>query len=177
MAVEWSKAPQPILDTAQRIIRAFHPHLLQTRIAFIMRSEAPRSQGRVTYGKAKKVSPELQLHVPFDFIIWIAYDVYMSLSAMQREALIDHELSHCEWDGEAASMRGHDVEEFAHIIERYGFWWPASDRFEVAVQQHLPLPRVEEPRQGGVGTIDFGLVAQEAGQQIQSEMDSTQPGK
>lgn len=164
MAVEWMTAPQPVIDVAKRIIKQHHPHLLGARIAFIMRSEAPESNGKVTYGKAKKVSAELQVHIPFDFIIWLARDRYLTLSAMQREALIDHELSHCEWDGDVARIKGHDVEEFTHIIERYGFWWPSSDRFEMAVQQvlPLPLPQTGEPRQGSVGTIDFGRIAKDA---------------
>jgi hypothetical protein len=141
MAVVWTTAPQSVIDQATRIIKAHHPHLVGARIAFVMRSEAPSSGGKVTLGKAKKVSAELQLHFPYDFIIWLARDRYLGLSPLQREALIDHELSHCEWDGDTARIKGHDVEEFTHIIERYGFWWPSSDSFEMAVQAALPLPK------------------------------------
>lgn len=169
MAVEWMKAPQPVIDIARRILERHHAHLLGARIAFIMRSEAPESNGKVTYGKAKKVSAELQVHIPFDFIIWLARDRYLMLSAMQREALIDHELSHCEWSDDGARIKGHDVEEFAHIIERYGFWWPSSDKVEMAVQQRLPMPPTEETSQGSIGTIDFGRIAREAGEQMRAD--------
>ena len=40
----------------------------------------------------------------------------------QRRALIDHELSHCSFLDQVPEMRHHDIEEFKHIIERYGFW-------------------------------------------------------
>lgn len=170
MAVEWMTAPQPVIDLAKRIIERYHPHLVTARIAFIMRSEAPESNGKVTLGKAKKVSAELQVHIPYEFIIWLARDKYIALSALQREALIDHELSHCEWDGDTARIKGHDVEEFAHIIERYGFWWPSSDRVEMAVQAALPLPKEPtEPRQGSVGTIDFGRIAKDAETAMRAE--------
>jgi hypothetical protein len=146
MAVEWTKAPQIILELAERIIEQYHPHLKDARIAFIMRSEAPITNGSVTYGKCKKVSPESQLFMDFDYVIWLARDRWITLSA---------------------KLKGHDVEEFAHIIERYGFWWPQSDQFEAAVQAALPIEK--EPRHGGVGTIDFGRIAQEAGERLRAE--------
>jgi hypothetical protein len=168
MAVEWSEAPKTVIDIAQRIIAKHHPKLADARIAFIMRSEAPVTNGRATLGKAKKVSAELQVHLDYDFVIWLAKDEWLGLNAVQREALIDHELSHCFWDGLTASMKGHDVEEFSHIIERYGFWWPHSKPFEKAVQHALPLV-TSMPREGTVGTIDFGRIAKDAESAMRAE--------
>lgn len=168
MAVEWTPAPQNIIELAKRIIRTHHPKLADARIAFIMRSEAPTSNGKTTYGKAKKVSAELQVHIPFDFIIWLATDEYRVMTQLQREALIDHELSHCYWDGLNASMRPHDVEEFSHIIERYGFWWPGAKSFADAVQQALPITATE-PRTGTVGTVDFGKIFQKVAEGMNSD--------
>lgn len=166
MAVEWKEAPQLVLDMASRIIDTHHDHLLDAKIFFIMRSEAPISNGRATYGKCKKVSAEMQVHIDADFIIWLAEDTWKSFSVKQREALLDHELSHCQWDGLNASIRGHDVEEFNHIIERYGMWWPSSDGFAMAVQAALPL---STDRKGGVGTIDFGRIAKDAASAMQAD--------
>lgn len=149
MSVEWREAPQEVIDIAGRIIQQYHPHLEDASIGFIMRSEAPRSGGKITLGKARKVPADQQVHLDFDFIIWLAEDVWDRLSRRQREALIDHELSHCKFDGFVASIKPHDVEEFTHIIERYGFWWPSSDAFEAAVQQALPLER----QPGGVRSV------------------------
>ena len=140
MATEWREAPGLVIEMATAIIAEHHPHLLDARIAFIMRSEAPLANGRYTMGKARKVSTEQQVHMPFDFVIWLAEDVWNRLTGLQKQALIDHELSHCMWDGFVASIRGHDVEEFTHIIERYGFWWPRADDFESAVQTALLKP-------------------------------------
>ena len=170
MAVEWRPAPQHIIDLASRIIDQYHEELKEARIAFIMRSEAPNQGGRATLGKAKKVSAESQVFMNYDFVIWLASDWWLRLSAKQREALIDHELSHCQWIEESAKIRPHDVEEFAHIIERHGYWWPNSDSFEMAVQAALPLPvEPETPRVGGVGTIDFGRIAKDAEAAMRAE--------
>lgn len=167
--VEWSEAPQYILDIATRIIERHHPELQEARIAFVLRSEAPRTNGRVTLGKASKVSPMAQVHIPFDYIIWIAADQWGALSTQQREALIDHELCHLQWSEGVAKIRGHDVEEFTEIIARYGYWWPESDEFEIAVNANgvrqatlgIPPSPDEPPRQGSVGTIDFSRIAKD----------------
>jgi hypothetical protein len=156
MAVTWSEAPTEVLELAKRIIDRYHDHLRGARILFVMRSEAPINKGRVTLGKAKKISAEMQVYLDADFLIWLAEDEWRRLSALQKEALIDHELSHCFWDGIQASLRGHDVEEFNHIIAHYGAWWPQSDAFAVAVQHALPITN---EREGSVATIDFGKIA------------------
>jgi hypothetical protein len=150
MATEWRQAPQMVIDIAERIIAEYHPDLLDARIGFLLRS----GSGMVVYGKAKKVSEELKTVLPYDFIIWLAEDMLGRFSAIQREALIDHELSHCLWNEEkrAAKMRPHDLEEFNHIIERYGLWWPASDATALAIQPHLPL---ERERRGKVSAVEM----------------------
>lgn len=165
MAIEWREAPTWIIKLAEHLIRQFHPELEEARIAFIMRSEASKSNGLTTIGKAKKVSAELQIHIDYDFIVWLASDEFARLSAHQREALIDHQLCHLQWIDDVAKITGHDFDgEFIEIIERYGLWWPRSDALAVAVQAALPLPKAESepPRVGGVGTIDFAKVAKEA---------------
>lgn len=167
MSVEWTEAADDVIELAERIIDRYHAHLKEVRIAIIMRSEAPVAGGRVTYGKARKVSAEQQVHIPFDFVIWLAKDRWDAfLTPLQKEALLDHELSHCEWDGINASLRGHDVEEFNHIIERYGLWWPQSDAFETAVQHALPMPREQR---GGIGTMKLNGFAREVAQTLQDE--------
>lgn len=154
MATEWSEAPKHVIELAQRIIAEHHPQLHDARIAFVMRSEAPITNGQYTLGKARKVSTEQQVHMPYDFVIWLARDQFTRMTTLQREALIDHELSHCQWDGFVASIRGHDVEEFTHIIERYGFWWPRSEDFEGAVQQALLKPSEDR---GAVEAVSLAM--------------------
>ena len=56
MATEWRKAPDHVLDIVRRLIDLYHEPLKDARIGVIMRSEAPVTGGRITYGKAERVS-------------------------------------------------------------------------------------------------------------------------
>lgn len=61
------------------------------------------------------------------FVITIWYSAWRAYTPEQRMALVDHELAHCSFkesaDGEILpAMRGHDVEEFYEIAERWGAW-------------------------------------------------------
>lgn len=170
MAIEWREAPQYVLDVANRLIDQHHESLRDARIAFIMRSEASKSNGLVTLGRAKKVSDELQLHVPYDFIIWLASDEFVRLSAAQREALIDHQLCHLQWIDDVAKIRGHDFDgEFVEIIMRHGLWWPRSDALAVAVQSALPLPKASQEPRGTVGTLDMGKMLHSVAEGLRAE--------
>ena len=156
MATVWTVAPPHVIDTVKRLIDLYHEPLKEARIGVIMRSEAPRAGGKIVYGKAEKVSPKTQVHVPYDFIIWLANDQYQLLAPFQREALIDHELCHCQWDLDTgASIRPHDVEEFTEILERYGYWWPQAEEFATAAQQ----AQLFEANRGGVIALDVNDAA------------------
>lgn len=157
MTVEWFHAPKEIIKMAESIIAQYHPHLLDCSIGFIMRSEAPISNGKVTLGKARKVSAEQRVHIDFDFIIWLADDWWHNhLNDAQRTALLDHELCHCRLDDdEKLWIAPHDVEEFNCIIERHGFWWPASAETAQAVQATLlELPK----RNGRVAAVEVSAM-------------------
>ena len=157
MAAIWSKAPDHVLEIVRRLIDLYHESLKDARIGVIMRSEAPVTGGRITYGKAEKVSAKAQVHVPYDFIIWLSEDQYWMLAPFQREALIDHELCHCRYDTDTvAAIRPHDVEEFTEILERYGYWWPEASAVAAAAQQ----AQLFEEGRGAVIAIDSGIAAQ-----------------
>ena len=101
-------------------------------------------------GEARKVSDREKVHIPYDFIIWLAADKWLELTPSQRIALVDHELEHCQWDGLSASIRLHDLEEFSCILERHGYWWPhAYQVAEIAKQATLWEPDGE----GGVSAV------------------------
>lgn len=137
--VEWKEAPDSIIQMAQGIIGAYHPWLEDAAIGFIMRSEAPVSNGKKTLGKARKVTDEQRVFMDFDFVIWIAEDEWGSLDVNQRRALIDHELCHCHMANDGKTkIRPHDIEEFNCILERYGFWWPNAETTVDAVQASIP---------------------------------------
>lgn len=123
MATQWSKVPEEVLDLAQRIIEEYHPELEEFAIGFIFRSEASTKGSRKVLGEASKVTGKYSPYVDLDGLVWLAMDEWYKLTPHQKRALVDHELCHFEVTPEGnLTMRGHDVEEFRCIIDRYGLW-------------------------------------------------------
>lgn len=143
-----------IIDTVPE-----HKRLKDVRVEYVFRDKAQKSKGRVVLGTAQKLtglsafladdeqSAELADADPF-FVVVIAYDVWERLDEKMRRALVDHELCHCtvEYDDEGApklATKGHDLEEFAQIIERHGLWSSNVAQFGSVVAEQLALA-VEE---------------------------------
>jgi hypothetical protein len=153
MATEWSKVPDDVLKLAQDIIWEHHPELTEFAIGFIFRSEASISGGKMVLGQASKVTGKYSPFIDLDGLVWLAADVWTTLSMHQKRALIDHELCHFEVNQEGAlTMRGHDIEEFKCIIERYGLWKSDLIAFAPAVIQasQVRLPGFERNGRGVV---------------------------
>lgn len=138
MLNQFSEAKPHVVGLVQEIIGLYHEGLQDAKIGILMRDEAPESNGMMTLGQARKVSPEHRALMPYDFIIWFAQDEWDKLNTKQRRALVDHELCHCSLHRGKTSIRRHDIEEFNCIIERYGFWRPYTGKWtEVSVQRNL----------------------------------------
>ena len=133
----WSKANDEVLATARVAIDQWHPELVNARIGFMFRDEATKSQGRQVWGQASKVADKMKALVNLDFVVWVAFDIWESLTSDQRLALIDHELCHCQYYAaeEKAVLRGHDIEEFLVVIERHGYWNKSLFRLELQNRQ------------------------------------------
>lgn len=140
--VTYSPAPE-----VQRIAEALiNKHvefrmLRKIRIDYVFRSTAARDKGKLTLGKAKKITgleallatpdlandPEATSEFASFFALEAAADTWELMNHRQREALIFHELCHFTVDvdeeGNAIlSIRPHDVEAFAAEIQQYGPW-------------------------------------------------------
>jgi hypothetical protein len=103
-----------------------HEQLAHASITYIFR-EKMKTRDRVVWGKASKADGKLAFFAGFDFVIEINWEVWRTLSNMQKVALIDHELSHCsrEQDGKGEwkwVLVSHDIEEFTGIVNRWGIW-------------------------------------------------------
>lgn len=86
-----------------------------------------------------------------DFLILIDRNIWEGLDAESKLALIDHELSHAwfatEDDGMTQkfhkdgspvwAIRGHDVEDFAGVVERNGLWNEELRVMARAIINHL----------------------------------------
>lgn len=141
---EWKEISADVLGMAAGLVEKYHPDLKDANIGFVFRSEAGASQGKKVLAKAmrpdRKLTPYMKQEL--DFLIWISIHDWAELSDMQRMALLDHELCHCMVDSDGRrSLRGHDIEDFSAIIERYGLWnadlFKAGPNLQRAVQLAL----------------------------------------
>ncbi len=138
--MDYIKAPQDMVYLCRELIEKHHPHLDGVKIALICQDKARTSCGKTVLAYASKPSKRLQplLDDNYHFIICVALKEWELLSLKQRAALLDHELCHCIFDDYGqAKLRGHDLEEFACIIERHGFW--RGDSGEDVVKQAILL--------------------------------------
>lgn len=137
----------------KRRIEAHHAHLKDARILYLFTTANRTKGGRTVLGTAQKANPLVRYlsmeayneEEGADFIILVGINQWLLLDEKQQEALVDHELCHCDadFDDDGAplwKLRGHDVEEFREIIERHGFWKPDLEEFGQVVQQQLALP-------------------------------------
>jgi hypothetical protein len=119
---EWTDAPV-VEMMARQLIGKHHGHLAEARIKYLFRLGKWSSQDKTTWAKAYKVSERDNFLTGYDFYIVVNKDVWNELDRDTREALIDHELSHCGQKEDGGwCMWGHDVEDFAAIVRRHGLW-------------------------------------------------------
>lgn len=147
---------------AEKLIAAHHTHLLTVPISYVWRDKAATSKGNIVLGKARKVTG-LGAHLvhlvrddtPPDevefFVVEIARDAWITLTDDQRTALVDHELCHLGVDipergdkDRSLVLRGHDLEEFAAVVERHGVWRPAVETFRAAISAQLTIEDITE---------------------------------
>lgn len=130
-----AKGPEAI---AEVLVRTFHPALVRRAIAYLW-VESMTSGSQTKLGTAAKASAKVQLLAKVDFILTFNHTAYLELSFEQRVALIDHELQHCDVDGDTNQpmLVPHDVEEFGSIVRRYGLWKPDLRTFGRAVKDAM----------------------------------------
>lgn len=119
---EWREALE-VAKVARELIEKHHTHLAEARILYLFREGKWSSQDRTTWGKAYKVSERDKFIHEYDFLLVINDEVWQSLDAPSRTALVDHELAHC---GQKLNgnwyIIGHDLEDFAAVVRRNGLW-------------------------------------------------------
>ena len=135
-ASKWEHSPE-IAKMAKPVIDEYHPHLVNARIAYIIQDGMQGSSKRPKAGTMAKPAGKATFLHDFDFIMTISRDFWDSKSTGHKEkvALIDHELCHADGeekeDGEWKwSIRHHDVEEFAEIVQRRKLWHEELVRFQ-----------------------------------------------
>lgn len=158
MAAEFSPVTPDVLEIAQELISIYHADLQDASIGFLFKEGAePATEGaRVIFGKAKKVSPDVQaLGIDFDFIVWIDSACWHDFFDHKMQmAAIDHLSTWCAINDDGkTSLRKPDVVEFNSVLQRHGLWWPGADATKEALQQQS-LFGVLPQRTGRVASVD-----------------------
>lgn len=135
----WKADPDTIL-LMQQTIAKWHPTLalVDKNIAVVMRAKAAKSGGDPVLGVARKAPPILSVLTDgeYEFILEIAADEWQTLTNNQREALMDHLLSHCKVEEEEGtgevkcSIQKPDVFFFYDELKRHGDWRPRRQEDE-----------------------------------------------
>jgi hypothetical protein len=142
VTVTYRPAP-PVAAIADTLIGDHHPHLKDVHIVYLWRPKAASSKGAVVLGKARKITGLNAQLVAFASPEPLAdEDTWETLTEAQRTALVDHELCHLGVDiPEKADkdrkliILGHDLEEFAAVVERHGLWRPDVETFRAVMGQ------------------------------------------
>lgn len=150
---EYSPAPEAE-KIGERLVRDVHTRLVDVRIDYVFRDKAAKKHGKEVGGTARKISglnaflardrDEGDIGEDF-FVIEIAEDIWRTLTPPQRRALVDHELTHCTFEFDEAKntvtlgIRGHDIEEFAEVVQRNGIWEDGLAEFAQATKTQLDL--------------------------------------
>ena len=125
-------APPEVEAIVRYLMMAYFPHLSFLRIILLMRKTViERGEGQITVA-ATGVSQDPEKD-GFDCVFWFAADVWPLLNPMEKEAMVFHELKHCDHDNHGhGMMRPHDAAVFTQEVNIYGAWW---DRPSEAIKE------------------------------------------
>lgn len=142
--------PAPALEAIGNDLIGRHADLSglhHADIAFVWKRAGGKSKGKPTLGQCQKPSGLLAHFSRCDFVIWAAADHCrdFGFGGRQIEALVYHELCHCDWEeddeGEIVwTVKGHDWAGFRSELERYGAW-TADARFVAPAFRQIALPQ------------------------------------
>jgi len=149
----YKEAPE-VKAVAEKLIDQYHQHIrdFNVRVDYLFIDKIPLKGGKEVWGSCRKIT-NLNAYLAKDkqsggdpfFVITIAEPVWDILPEKERQALLDHELSHTaaeykESDEENVvklSLKPHDMEEFACIVKRHGMWRQDIEDFVKAAKVEL----------------------------------------
>lgn len=128
-------------DVAIQVICKSHQFLRDARIKYLFRSGKWEKGEKVVLGQAKLASEDTRFIADFDFVIIINFDAWNKANEKQRLALVDHELSHCDFTEDDEGNRKwktacHDVEEFTAVVYRHGLWADDLQKLMLAAKEN-----------------------------------------
>lgn len=154
--MEFILAPD-IHSIVGKLIVERHRHLVNCQIVSVFCDKTPKSKGKEVWASMRKVSglnaflanlaiptmaySEKQAEESAEgnadlFVLSVSSEIWEILEQDQREALVDHELCHIDRNEEGEYfLVGHDIEEFAKNIKKYGIWRQDLQNFFHALGQ------------------------------------------
>lgn len=141
---ELKEAPE-VQELAARLIDNIHTHLAEARIKYLFRTGKWEHGGKMILGKAEKVAAKWKYLTEFDFVVTINRDAWFANSKEVREAILDHELTHCargEDDKQGNPkwyIMPHTIEDFVNIIQRHGLWTTSLQNLVKANEEYEQL--------------------------------------
>lgn len=149
-----------VATIAHELIDAHHEHLRDAPIVYLF-TDIRSGKGCQVAGKVTKVtgkaaylaylalpvpSMNAEPHDPTVGFLCVEIDdaTWDMMNESERRALVDHELSHCDWapnnDGIMAPVvLPHDVEEFRGVIDRHGLWTTRLFDFAQSARRQLEI--------------------------------------
>lgn len=100
----------------------------QATIVYLSSTQAKKDKDKLVGGQCEKVAEKYKWGIPADFTITVFEPNVEGFSDEQLRILLFHELLHVgiefNADGsETYSIKGHDLEDFKLIIDRFGTDW------------------------------------------------------
>lgn len=143
---KYVEAPE-VQELASKIISDHHGQLAEARIKYLFRNGKWAKKAKTVLGMAKLASDDVRFITEFDFIVFVNLTIWNNAIPALREALLDHELSHCDCTEDKTGNKkwaivDHDVQEFVSVVRRHGLWEADLQRMMIAARQ---APHVEGP--------------------------------
>ena len=125
----YAKIANELIETEPELIDIKNS---QATIIYLSSTHAKKSDGKVVCGQCEKVAEKYKWGIPCDFTITVFEPNVEKFTEEQLKILIFHELLHVgiEFNGDGSetySIKGHDLEDFKLIIDRFGTDWSNVD--------------------------------------------------
>jgi Putative phage metallopeptidase len=146
----------------RKLLTAYHEDVEEARFALAWcRSWKTDVDGHKKLGMCRKATDLDRELAPYDFVVLLNEGFWTdpTVTDLQREALLDHELCHAEVarDKYGSSkrdanerlvfrIRRHDIEEFTCIGERHGLWKRDLEAFAAALRRSKQQPDLLEAK-------------------------------
>ncbi len=104
----------------------------QATIIYLSSEHPKKTDGKLVFGQCEKVADKYKWGIPCDYTITVFEPNVEKFTEEQLKILIFHELLHIDIlfnaDGtETHNIKGHDLEDFRLIIDRFGTDWSDTD--------------------------------------------------